>query len=263
MVSATVDNNRDGGHTFSLFEPCHDGDEYDSKLKRRGCRQLLYGVSHCDFSGIEDLWGWRDPHSSNNYSKEFDADAAKEMCEEADIVAFKTVDWGHNLKDWQWLLDTHRNIKVLDMVRDPRAIYGSWKRLEPFKTLVETDDFYTLGEICDHFARNLAFNDTRVKRVIFEDLMSYPTAVTKHIYEFMGQDFAQEQEEWLAAAFNAEECPPPPPGMEGFTDCHTFTGVDPRGQEKWRDDLSQADLDLFANRESCQLVAQAYKYPPK
>jgi len=185
------------------------------------------------------------------------------MCDEADIVAFKTVDWGHNLKDWAWLLNSRDNIKVLDMVRDPRAIYGSWKKLEPFKTLVETNDFYTLGEICDHFAKNMEFRDPRVKRVIFEDLMTNPKAVTQHIYEFMKQEWTEDQEEWLAAAFNAAECPPPPPGMEGFTDCHTFTGVDPRGEEGWRDILNATDLALFANRESCQMVAKAYNYPLK
>jgi hypothetical protein len=261
MVSATVDNNREGGHTFSLFEPCHDGDVYGDKLSKRGCHQLLYGVSHCEFGGIEDLWGWRDPHSTNNYSKQFNGAQAKEMCQESDIVAFKTVDWGHNLPDWQWLLDSRENMKVLDMVRDPRAIYSSWKRLEPFSSMVEAHNFYTLEEICDHFAMNLAFNDTRVKRVIFEDLMSHPKPVTQHVYEFLGQAWTDDQEQWLTSAFNAKECPPPPPGMEGFTDCHTYTGNDPRGDEKWRQDLNATDLATFANSKNCQMVAKAYRYP--
>jgi len=70
-------------------------------------------------------------------------------------------------------------MKVLDMVRDPRAIYASWKGLEPFKTLVGENDFYTLSQICDHFAKNLDFDDDRIKRVIFEDLMTNPKAITK------------------------------------------------------------------------------------
>jgi hypothetical protein len=262
MVSATVDDNRAGGHTFSLFEPCHDDDKYDGWLTNSGCRQLLYDVSHCDFRGVEQLWGWRDPHSTSNFTHDFSKDLATEMCEDADIVAFKTVDWGHDLKQWKWLLDSRR-MKVLDMVRDPRAIYSSWKRLEPFKTLVETHDFYTLREICFHFAKNLDYQDSRVKRVIFEDLMQNPENVTKDIYEFLGQPFTQDQENWILGAFNAEECPPPKPGMEGFTDCHTASGVDLRGDEHWRGDLTAQELAVFEKSEACQRVAEAYGYPAK
>lgn len=263
MVSATVDDNRAAGHTFSLFEPCHDGDSYDDWLKNRGCRQLLYGVAHCNFNGIKNLWGWRDPHSSNNFTKSFEESAASKMCQDADIVAFKTVDWGHDLNHWKWLMDTHQNMKVLDIVRDPRAIYGSWKSLEPFKSLVESGAFYTLGDICDHFAMNLKFQDSRVHRVVFEDLMTSPNSVAQEVYKFLDQPFSKDQEKWIQKAFNAAECPPPPPGMAGFTDCHTWTGLDPRGDEKWRKLLSEAELSYFKHSDACQRVALAYGYTPE
>lgn len=263
MVSGTVDDNRAGGHTFSLFEPCHDGDKYDDWMQKKGCRQLLYGLSHCDFEGIERLWGWMDPHSTNNYTKAFDQERATKMCKEADIVAFKTVDWGHDLKKWKWLLDSRENMKVLDIVRDPRAIYASWKKLEPFKSLLQAHDFYTLPEICNHFARNMEFQDPRVHRIIFEDLMKSPKSTTHDVYEFLEQPFTSIQEHWLHKAFNAQECPPPAPGMKGFTDCHTFTGTDPRGDDKWRSVLTAEELATFENSTACQRVADMYKYPKK
>ena len=222
---------------------------------------MLFDVSHCDFCGVEQLWGWRDSHSTSNFTKEFNKDVATEMCEEADIIAFKTVDWGRDLHKWNWLLNSRSHMKVLDMVRDPRAIYASWKWLEPFKSLVEAPDFYTLTEICDHFARNLDFKDQRVKRVIFEDLMQNPKVVTQQIYAFLGEAFTDEQEKWIQGAFNAKDCPPPAPGMKGFTDCHTSSGVDPRGDEKWRDELTAAELAIFENSKNCQRVADAYNYP--
>merc|ERR1711963_831264 len=82
MVSATADgDNRAGGRTFSLFEPCHVGDVQEESMEKHGCRQLLYDVAHCDFTGIQELWGWRDIHSSNNYTADFDQVTATRMCQ--------------------------------------------------------------------------------------------------------------------------------------------------------------------------------------
>merc|ERR1719401_2814590 len=135
------------------------------------CPHVLKNLVRCDFDGVDKLWGWWDPHSTNNHTK-FYNQSAHELCVDASIVAFKTVDYGHDLQEWQWLMDSHPHLRVLDVVRDPRGIYASWKTLEPFATLLKEGDhgkpFYTLTEICDHFEMNLNFIDPRVHRVVFE-----------------------------------------------------------------------------------------------
>jgi len=257
MVSATVDDNRAAGQTFSLFEPCHDGDVLAKWKAQAGCSSLLYGLTRCDFAGIKKLWGWADPHSTNNYTT-FSSLAAHDVCAAADVVAFKTVDYGHELSSWKWLLDSHPNMRIIDVVRDPRGIYASWKVLEPFASLVKTGKFYTLVEICDHFEKNIEYKDDRIHRVLFEDLLSFPYRTTRNVYKFLGETYGEEQEAWVQNAFNNKHCPPPKPGMEGFTDCHTnSTAV----KDKWRTVLKQSELDAFTKSKSCTKIAKYYGYP--
>merc|ERR1740117_1351315 len=83
MISATVDDNRAAGQTFSLFEPCHGGDVLENWKEKLGCSSLLFGLTHCNFTGVKKLWGWADPHSTNNFTM-FSADVAHDLCAESD-----------------------------------------------------------------------------------------------------------------------------------------------------------------------------------
>merc|ERR1719215_2164030 len=66
MVSA-ANGHPDGrmapSSTFSLFEPCHDGDDVDDELNATGCLGLLMSIATCEFSHVRHLWGWPDAHS--------------------------------------------------------------------------------------------------------------------------------------------------------------------------------------------------------
>jgi len=102
MVSAAGDareDTRQAGATFSVFEPCHDGDAYSPWLEAQGCSRLLAGLARCDFDGIEHLWGWPDSHTTSNHT-EFSPDGARDLCENSMLTAFKTVDYGHNISEW-------------------------------------------------------------------------------------------------------------------------------------------------------------------
>jgi len=272
MVSATMDDNQDPGRPiFSVFEPCHDGDEYQAWLAERAeakpnhnsCPDVLWSLSRCDFTGIGNLWGWWDPHSTNNHTK-FNNVSAHNMCTAADVVAFKTVDFGHDLQQFDFLLDSHPNFRVLDVVRDPRGIYASWMTLEPFATLVKEGfpdtgkPFYTLTEICDHFDMNLKFIDERVHRVVFEELMTNPWDVTQGVYEFLGIPFGNKQSMWIENVFNNTDCPPPPPEMVGFTDCHADSGS--AVTDRWRTVLTEKELSEWKNSKSCQRIAEVYNF---
>eukprot|EP00927_Polykrikos_kofoidii_P082494 TRINITY_DN821_c0_g1_i4.p1 TRINITY_DN821_c0_g1~~TRINITY_DN821_c0_g1_i4.p1 ORF type:complete len:385 (-),score=62.05 TRINITY_DN821_c0_g1_i4:174-1328(-) len=262
MVSAsqTVIDDYDGGElTFSLFEPCHDGDEYSGSLKERGCGGLLWQLTRCDFVDVDTLWGWMDPHSTHRHEKQdpFSLENATRLCTNADVVAFKTVDNGHKLPEWKWLLDETPELRIIDVVRDPRGIYASWKELEPFATLVKNGEFYSIPEVCDAFAQNIDFGHERVYHLVFEQLVSTPEKIMREAYEFMRMDFGERQLAWLADTFDATECPEPKPWEVGYTDCHTNSGD---VAEKWRSVLSQEELDLFGQTKSCQHVMEHYGF---
>jgi len=265
MVSGTVDDNRKGennNNVFSLFEPCHDGDMLKESKKTFGCPGVLYSLVRCDFSEIKSLWGWKDPHTTNNFT-DYSPESAEELCQKSKSVAFKTVDYGHDLSAWRWFLDSAPGdvkMKVLDVVRDPRGIYASWKVLEPFATMLRQGTFYTLTEICENFERNLDFRDDRVYRVIFEDLLANPLLVTRAVYEHLDQTFSSEQEMWVKNAFFATECPPPPPGMEGFTDCHVASASQ-ASADKWRSVLTEEELLEFNSSPACKHIAEVYGWP--
>jgi hypothetical protein len=262
MVSAsrTVVDEYDGGDlTFSLFEPCHDGDEYAGELEQLGCDGLLWQLTRCDFTDVHNLWGWMDPHTTHRHTKQdaFSVENASMLCSNSDLVAFKTVDSGHKLPEWKWLLDSTPEMRIIDVVRDPRGIYASWKVLEPFATLIKTGEFYTIQDICDSFSENIDFGHDRVYHLVFEKLVQSPEAVMREAYDFLGLEFGERQAAWLKETFDATECPEPKPWEVGYTDCHTNSGD---VAEKWRSVLSEEEMQLFRQTKSCQHVFEHYGF---
>eukprot|EP00928_Gymnodinium_smaydae_P053741 TRINITY_DN37668_c0_g1_i1.p1 TRINITY_DN37668_c0_g1~~TRINITY_DN37668_c0_g1_i1.p1 ORF type:complete len:413 (-),score=89.42 TRINITY_DN37668_c0_g1_i1:92-1330(-) len=244
-------------HTFSLFEPCHDGDEYSTSLRKGGCDVVLRSLAKCDFSGVRKLWGWSDKHSSPG-ARVYSPDLARSLCSNADVIAFKTVDHGHRLTKWRGLLDATPGLRVLDVVRDPRGIYASWLSLEPFATLVRQGRYYTVEDICSAYAENLDFNDTRVHRVVFERMVADPARTLRVIYDFLGLPLADAPKAWVDRTFNAVACPEPKPWEVGFTDCHTNSK---EMAAKWRSVLSKEDIARVDNNADCQRVIKHYGYP--
>lgn len=186
---------------------------------------------------------------------------ASELCKGADLVAFKTVDFDHNISKFVETLEAHDNVKVLDVVRDPRGIWGSYKSTEPFRSLIAEGNFYTLLGICEAFASNLALNHSQVHHIVFEDLIANPAQTMQKAYNFLGLPFEEPQLAWIERTFDAVECPPPPPGVpEEFTDCHKDSEAN---TNKWRSILDQSEIDAFNSSPACQSVVHAYGFASK
>lgn len=251
------------GDAFALFEPCHGGDELEPALQEEGCAGLLTKISKCDFSQVNKLWGWDQPHTTSNHSL-YTKETARSICKASHVVAFKTVDFGHHLDRFFWLLDSQPALRVVATVRDPRGIYASWKTTPPFPDLLRKCDdckgghFYTMKQVCDAFAANLGLKDKRIHTIVFEELLRDPAKVTRRASEFLGKEFGAAQESWINRTFNAKECPEVPSWQQGFADCHTQSSSKP---DSWRSVLDEAELALFKGTESCQEVAKAYGYP--
>lgn len=246
------------GRAFSLFEPCHNGDQYEKDLSTKGCSGLVEQLANCDFTGVRNLWGWTNPHSSNNGTK-FSAGGAADLCQAADIVSFKTVDYGHHLKSWLWLLEANPQMHIITAVRDPRGIYASWKTTEPFSTLIKGGKFYTIGEICESFASNLEVQHPRVKSLVFEALVEEPATKMQEVYDFLGVPFGEAQQHWIDHTFDAADCPPVPEWFKGFDDCHKDSK---KASEKWQHVLSEEELNTFNLNPHCRRVVEAYGFPP-
>lgn len=269
MVKAVADiaDGQAPGEVFSLFEPCHDGDAVAASLAEEGCSGLLSHIARCDFGGVEQLWGWNQPHSTNNHTQIFSKALATEYCLQAHVIAFKTVDYGHDIGQFLWLLDAEPTLRVVATVRDPRGIYASWKTTEPFPDLLRNPEscgtcpggaFYNMTQLCDAFAANLQVNDERVHTVVFEELLRRPVEITRRVYNFLGASFSANQREWIKRTFDAQDCPEEPSWHEGFADCHTNSAG---ATDSWREALTDEELAIFSSHASCRLVAEAYGYP--
>lgn len=264
-VSGNTDSQAPG-QVFSLFEPCHEGDELDPWLRAEGCSGLLTHVAKCDFGGVTRLWGWPQPHTTNNHTMEFSKAVAASFCDKSDVIAFKTVDYGHDLSQFLWLLDSAPSMRIVATVRDPRGIYASWKTTKPFKGLLKRrwlcgtcpgGLFYNLTQICDAYAANLNLDDNRIHTIVFEELLQRPVKTTKRAYEFLGMRFGQAQMEWINRTFDASNCPEEPTWHQGFADCHTKSASQ---NEAWRSVLDAKEIDMFNSHANCVRVAEAYGY---
>merc|ERR1719356_2003949 len=126
MMSAHPDHtNRDGGTVFSLFEPCHNGDKYGGKLAKlmdediSHCADLALDVSRCDFGQIENLDFWKDRRTTNANTDHYSKGLARKKCEEASLIAIKTVQ-PFLLENATWVLDQNPHMKIIELIRDPR-----------------------------------------------------------------------------------------------------------------------------------------------
>eukprot|EP00927_Polykrikos_kofoidii_P079218 TRINITY_DN759_c0_g2_i1.p1 TRINITY_DN759_c0_g2~~TRINITY_DN759_c0_g2_i1.p1 ORF type:complete len:390 (-),score=44.34 TRINITY_DN759_c0_g2_i1:63-1232(-) len=261
MISAgqTEIDDVDGGRvTFSLFEPCHDGDEY---VENMTCADMFLQLSRCNFAGVNNLWGWTDSHTStqNGSHDEYSVDAAAALCGSADTVAFKTVDPYNKQSDFFWLLDEAPELRRIDVIRDPRGIYASWKTTEPFKSFVESGFWLNISGICDTFLENLNVSHDHLYRLVSEKLVQDPEATMRDVYSFLGLEFGERQMTWLHETLNTTECPEQKPTEVGFSDCHTNGEDTP---QKWRSVLSEEEVASFRETPSCQQIADIYGFVP-
>jgi len=261
MISATEDNT-DGGDVFSLFEPCHNGDKYSSELKKLRpnhgsyeCTSLIERVSNCDFSQISNLWGWNDPHTSNKQEK-YSKTVAETQCKKANLIAVKTVGMGGTLEgpdgNITWILKQNPRMKILDVVRDPRGIYASKKEGHDGGLSASMIEDY-----CAEFSANLDLKHDRIHRIVFEDLVTNPSKVSKDVYKFLGKSWGAKEDAWVKATFNAD-C-----GENGLEeesshhDCHKDSAA---VATKWKSTISSSAKQRFKKNEDCVRVAKAYNF---
>lgn len=255
---------RDSKNVFGLFEPCHEGDALSQDLRSAGCPGLLQSIADCDFSNIDDLWGYGNVHSivGDSHRTSYSQSKARDNCKASDLIAFKTVSFGHNLtRDALPLLENNPHLYIIDVVRDPRGIFASWKHYagDGWSDLwqrrsCKSCNIPALKDICDNYEANIHVDHPRIKRIAYEQLIDMPELVMREAYQFLGLQFGSAQLSWIDKTFNAHNCEQ---RHEGLRDCHTNSS---EPLERFRQRLSTEELAAFASHSACQTVAATYDF---
>lgn len=257
--------NAAGGHAgpdsprvWSLYEPCHTGDELEPQLAAKGCAGLLSQVARCDFTGVETFYGWGNSHTTFRQGLGFSPAEDGKACASSQLVTFKTITWAHDLQRQAVpLLDGDERLRVLDVVRDPRGIYASWKTTAPFDWMLANQNTTLMADLCRNLAANVDVLHPRIRHVPFERVVSDPTSVMKGVFKFLGLPFGEAQAGWIESTFNTQGCSQSPDATS-YQDCHSNSSA---SLEKWRDVLNSTEIESFRQDPHCRKVAQAYGYP--
>jgi len=244
---------------YAVFEPCHNDDKYSPELAKKGCHGVLNALARCDFQDIEWLHGNKNPHSTQRQD-DYTPTAASASCAGADLVTIKTIDYAHDLKEALPILDNNDNLLMIDVIRDPRGIYASWKATYPFSKMLQNDNKTLMTDICDSFAKNLKIRHPRLRRIVFEHLVEKPKPVMEGVFDFIGVPFGDVQLQWINSTFNSD-CDADDKVSKlnkNYRDCHSDSTW---ALHRWERELSKKEKDMFSDHEACREVAWAYNFP--
>ena len=129
------------------------------------------------------------------------------LCHDRPYTVIKTIRVQNISELKTFIEDPGLNIKILHLVRDPRAVMNSRRGLQErnFDLLrrkgPRADEVL---DLCDHMQRNIAFASStpewlkdRYIRVRFEDLAQDPIGETKRIYVKLGMQFHDNVISWI------------------------------------------------------------------
>ncbi|XP_011667051.1 carbohydrate sulfotransferase 1 [Strongylocentrotus purpuratus] len=129
------------------------------------------------------------------------------LCLDRPYTVLKTIRV-NDIKDLRvFLEDPSLNLKIIHLVRDPRAVMNSRRKLkEPNSDLLRRKgpDADEIKDLCEHMARNLQYKDDppswlkgKYMLVRFEDVAEDPIEQTQRIYQHVGINIHQDVLGWL------------------------------------------------------------------
>jgi len=261
---------------FSVFEPCHGLAPPGSNeiLEREGCHKELSRIANCDYSNLKTIGSWAKKDGGFIFAPTPDGlhheppHVQSAICHRSDVIAFKTVSYGQDTERQVIpLLAQDPRVRAINIIRDPRGIYASWRTTEPFSDVVsgerelntETHDqdwMYGLTGICDAFAKNMALAPhPHVLNMKYEDLVAEPMDTVRKAYEHVGIPFGEPEMNWVKSTFDAD-CKDSDVGQ--FSTCHRNSAAP---ATRWREVLSHAEQAQFSEHPTCREVAEHYGYP--
>lgn len=242
---------------FGLFEPCSPKDNLDPALAERGCGALLSQLVQCDFTGVKWLWGWPSPYTQILKNKgEYNPETASRDCKQASVIVFKTVMWGHKLAEEAFpLLQAHPQVHMIDLIRDPRSIYGSFRSTWGFANKMPQFNESWLFNWCDEMYENIPKKHPRMKRVVYEAFVKAPSAQAKDLFAFLGiprESHDAQVSSYLKEHFNNDACD----DANFYVNCRSNASAN---ADRYRT-LPNETYFKFMNNKACRGVSLSYGY---
>ncbi len=229
--------------SFILHEPCQLPEQFSgvplvgSKGSDAAWRvQCITDMIDCNFSRVRTF------HKNVFVSK------PNVSCELASSAIIKTISI-HDLRNTVLpLLEANFNLRVVYIVRDPRAIWKSQQKAFRKKTVDQT---WVLKQCRQMNANKLVFHK-RLHTVFFDDMVSAPLTYLAALSERLGLHFGRNHEKWIQMAFNNRNCK-----EQTYSNCRVNSGL---GKFKWQASISTEELQMFHKNSDCRAVFQYYNW---
>ncbi|XP_060075666.1 carbohydrate sulfotransferase 3-like [Ylistrum balloti] len=169
---------------------------------------VLKSIYSCDFRLMEDkisLWSFAKGRGDFNWTKsltdcgghlQYCFDKQIRRCGNATSIVTKVVRVTVGLVGR--MLDKYPNLKIIHLMRDPRAVLSSRMDIWPSNT---KNILETARSLCRKMKEDLMDSKQlltryphRVRTVFYEDLAQEPIKITKDLYQFANYDFTTEDE---------------------------------------------------------------------
>nr|CAB3230836.1 carbohydrate sulfotransferase 1 [Phallusia mammillata] len=130
-----------------------------------------------------------------------DSEVASEMCEISHLTAIKVIRICDLMTLKPLLENPSFDIKILHLVRDPRGVLGSRKKLEG------KYGFEAIGVTCERMENSLDIGfdpqntwlDGKYKVIRYEDVCQRPMHIASEIYKFVGLSMTTAMEKWITS----------------------------------------------------------------
>lgn len=262
-------------HVFTLFEPCHiggddvyRGETINAHNVQHLCPQLLTDVLRCDFSRLGGMRHLKLNAKHNNGEvpeSVFSPEALASQCRTATMRIVKTVHIDENVMTTAGMgtvLQAVPHLKVMSVVRDPRAVYSSREQchLSWHKSWVNTHPALfdrMCSQLEDAYYWPVHYPG-RVRTLRYETLVSSPKEESTRMLQFLGLPVGTPRVKlWLREHMGAESCKAE--DADEYGTCRT-----PEEQKaaltKWRGLLGEVDkhhADVV-----CTRVLHSFGYAP-
>ncbi|XP_070552534.1 carbohydrate sulfotransferase 1-like [Ptychodera flava] len=179
--------------------------------------KLLGKLLHCDTSEsfVQYLKNekWMGVHQSKSLPENFNRTQFTKQCKERPHFALKTIRI-ENIRDlWPYLKNKSENVKIIQLVRDPRGMVHSRIKLKYVnakrvygvsRRIMDSQLVHITKDVCQWMVRNAEeaakgppWLRQKYKLVRYEDVATNPYKMAKEIYDFLGVRGHLKISEWL------------------------------------------------------------------
>ncbi|XP_060566742.1 carbohydrate sulfotransferase 1-like [Ruditapes philippinarum] len=120
-------------------------------------------------------------------------------CQKSTITVLKFIRL--RMKEIEKILPLYPNMKVIHLVRDPRAIINSRMKVNTLKPSIYEEN---IKKLCDALKEDLKYSKTilqhypdRLKVIHYEDMAEHPMQTTKSLLDFAGLQFTKHMQDFL------------------------------------------------------------------